>query len=709
MPDLLLEILSEEIPALMQRKAAQDLRRLVTDALVAQGLLYEGAESFFTPRRLVLHVAGLPVRGQARIEERKGPRVSAPQQALEGFLKSAGLASLEEASLVEDDKKGAFYVARLHQEGRETLGVLSEILPEILKDFPWPKAMRWGDDSAKPGAFRWIRPLRSILCTFGPEPEEPVIVPFQAGPVVSGNITYGHRFHAPDPVIVRRLEDYQEVMHQNRVVLCAERRKDIIRHDGAALAFAQGLEIIEDDALLEEVAGLVEWPVVLMGHFDETFLDLPPEVIRATIRANQKCFVLRRNDGSGKLAARFLMVANLDAKDFGAAIIAGNIRVVRARLSDARHFWQTDLAALPGTNSDKSPLDQRLDRLKNLNIIFHEKLGTQGERIERLIALSRELALKIGIDPDQAARAAFLAKADLVTEMVGEFPELQGVMGRYYAAIQGESPEICAAIEDHYRPIGPSDHVPQEHVGAIVALADKIDTLCGFWRIGEKPTGSKDPYALRRAALGVLRILLEKGWRLHLSPIFERLCGPEPEQANDLLVFCSERLKIWLRDQGKRPDQIDAIFAQGRQDDVTDSLRRIETLGSFLETREGQDLLAAFRRASNILRDEEKKASSGALHEPPDENLIALTNRPAEKALYEALIQTLPQVHQAISGENYSLAMKCLAGLRVKIDTFFDTIRINDSDPAIRHNRLRLLSAFCAATKQMADFDRIGN
>ncbi len=512
MPDLLLELRSEEIPARMQRRAAEDLRQRVTDALVERGFLYEGARAFSTPRRLALHIAGLPARGEAVREERRGPRVGAPEAAVQGFLKGAGLTSLDQAKTITDPKKGEFYLAVIERPGRETLDVLAEILPEILKSFPWPKSMRWGAASAEPGALRWVRPLQSIVATFGPETETPEVVPFAVGGIAAGTVTYGHRFLAPEAIEVRRFDDYIQALERAKVILDPERRKDVILHDARDLAFAQNLDLVEDEGLLEEVAGLVEWPVVLMGSFDASFLDIPAEAIRATIRANQKCFVLRKS-GSEDLAPAFILVSNLLASDGGLAITAGNERVVRARLSDAKFFWDTDRAVA---------LDDRLPKLDS--IVFHEKLGTQGERIARIAALATELAPRVGADPDLAERAARLAKADLVTEMVGEFPELQGLMGRKYAALQGEHPSVCAALEEHYKPVGPSDRVPTDPVSIAVALADKLDTLVGFWAIDEKPTGSKDPFALRRAALGVIRLRARWAAASHLgisSPAFQ--------------------------------------------------------------------------------------------------------------------------------------------------------------------------------------------
>lgn len=504
MPDLLLELFSEEIPARMQDQAADDLKRLVIDALSERGLSHEGGAAFATPRRLALHIAGLPARQPDTREEKRGPRVGAPEAAVQGFLKSAGLASLAEARIERDPKKGEFYVAVIERPGRASLDLLAEVLPAVIKSFPWPKSMRWGAASARGDCLRWVRPLHAILATFGPETEEPDIVPFEVDGVSAANFTFGHRFMAPEKIKVRRFDDYVPALERAKVVLDPVRRRDIILYDARDLALAQGLELVEDEALLREVAGLVEWPVTLMGEFDARFLALPEEVIRTTIRINQKCFVLK-DPASGGLANKFLAVANIEATDGGAAIVAGNARVVRARLADAEFFWKTDL---------ETKLEDRLAKLDG--IVFHEKLGTQGERVKRLILLARDIALFTGADAALTERAAKLAKADLTTEMVGEFPELQGLMGRYYAMSQGEDECVARAIEDHYKPQGPKDRVPADPVAASVALADKIDMLVGFWAIDERPTGSKDPYALRRAALGVIALILENNLRIPL-------------------------------------------------------------------------------------------------------------------------------------------------------------------------------------------------
>jgi glycyl-tRNA synthetase beta chain len=707
MPDLLLELFSEEIPARMQRRAAEDLKKLVTDALVERGFLYEGAKAFATPRRLALHIAGLPVKGQDVREERKGPRVGSPDAAIQGFLKGAGLSSIEQAKIESDPKKGEFYVAVIEKPGRSTPDVLAEILPAIVKSFPWPKSMRWGAASREPGSLRWVRPLHSIVCTFGPETEDPEVVRFNVDGIGSGDVTMGHRFLAPGEIRVKRFDDYAPALERAKVVIDTDRRKDMILHDAKDLAFAQGLELVEDEGLLEEVAGLVEWPVVLMGSFDEAFLDIPPEVIRTTIRANQKCFVLR-DPATGKLANKFLLTSNLIASDGGKTIVSGNERVVRARLSDAKFFWETD---------QRVKLEDRLEKLKA--IVFHEKLGTQYERVERIAALAKELAPIVGADPELAERAARLAKADLVTEMVGEFPELQGLMGRYYATLQGEHASVAAAIEEHYKPLGPSDRVPTDPVSVAVALADKIDTLVGFWAIDEKPTGSKDPYALRRAALGVIRLLIDNKHRL---PLAERIrqalsFGIDTIERGtsikdraglpaDLLSFFADRLKVYLRDQGARHDLIDAVFALEGQDDLLMIVRRVEALGRFLDTEDGKNLLAGYRRAANILRIEEKK-DGRAYDEAPDLQIVNDQGQIEEKALAVVLDGAKREAAAAVEAEDFEGAMRALSRLRQPVDAFFDKVTVNAEDPALRANRLRLLNSIREATRTVADFSRI--
>ncbi len=702
MPELLLELFSEEIPARMQRKAAEDLKKAITDGLVAAGLTYEAATAHATPRRLTLHLVGVPAKGADVREEKKGPRVGAPDQAIQGFLKGANLTSLDQATVVSD-KKGDFYVAHISKPGRRAVDVLAELVPATIRSFPWPKSQRWGS-----GTLRWVRPLHSIVCTFGTDLEEPEIVQFEVDGIHAGNVTRGHRFLSPAAFSVKRFDDYVQKLFNAKVVLDADRRKNIILEDAKSLAFAQGLELIEDDGLLEEVAGLVEWPVVLMGTFEEAFLEVPAEVIRATIRANQKCFVLRSHHVDQKLANKFLLVSNIEAKDGGRKIVAGNGRVIRARLSDARHFFHTDLADLPDYKTCGKPLDQRLAKLRALNVVFHEKLGTQGARIDRIIRLARELAPLVGADADKAARAAELAKADLMTEVVGEFPEVQGLMGRTYALAQGEDAAVAAAIEDHYKPQGPSDRVPSEPVSIAVALADKLDTLTGFWAIDEKPTGSKDPFALRRAALGVIRMLLDNGVRLSLLEAFGKALAALPKSGDgvstDLLAFFADRLKVQLRESGARFDLVDAVFALGAQDDLVLVVKRVEALASFLATEDGKALLAGYTRAANILKAEEKKDGKSFDGEVSG-NLLA---EPAEKALAEAVSTARAAAATAVAAEDFAGAMSALATLRAPVDAFFDGILVNAPDAAVRANRLALLTQIRAACHTVADFGRIG-
>jgi glycyl-tRNA synthetase beta chain len=743
MPELLLELFSEEIPARMQAKAADDLRRMVTDRLVAEGLVYEGAKAFATPRRLTLTVHGIPARQSDLKEERRGPRVGGPEAAIAGFLKTTGLASLEEAKIQRDPKKGDFYVALIEKPGRATLDVLADMLPVVIRTFPWPKSMRWGERSAKPGALQWVRPLHSIVATFGMETEEPDVVKFAVDGIEVGQTTCGHRFMAPAPISVRRFEDYEAKLQAAKVVLDPQARKDIILADAKQLAFAQGFELVEDEALLDEVAGLVEWPVAAMGSFEKEFLSIPGEVIRATIRNNMKCFVVG-DPRSGKLVNKFILTANIEASDGGKAIVAGNERVIRARLSDAKFFYETDL---------KTKLEDRLPKFNS--IVFHEKLGTQAERIARIQRLAAEIAPVVGADTEKTRRAARLAKADLLTEVVGEFPELQGLMGKYYALAQGEDASVAAASEDHYKPQGPADRVPTDPVSIAVALADKIDTLVGFWAIDEKPTGSKDPYALRRAALGVIRIVLDNNLRIKLSGVLvspvmrvldKHVLLTNPEQHStmrselwqapasheavlailsklldygvnpkwlveeklskpivELLAFFADRLKVQLREQGARYDLVDAVFALEGQDDLLMVVGRVEALGKFLDTDDGKNLLTGTKRAANILRIEEKKDNrtyTGA----PDPTLYSLAE---EKALAKAIDQAKAEAGAAVAKEDFAGAMSAMAKLRPAVDAFFDKVKVNEDDAKIRENRLKLLNEIRAATRAVADFSRI--
>lgn len=699
MPDLLLELFSEEIPARMQAKAADDLRRMVTDKLVAEGLVYDGAKAFATPRRLALTVHGIPVRQPDLKTERRGPKIGAPDAAVQGFLKATGLQSLDEAK-IQSDPKGDFYIALIEKPGREAIDVLAEILPVIIRTFPWPKSMRWGARSGKPGSLNWVRPLHAITATFGLETEEPDVVEFSVDGIETGQTTYGHRFLAPSAIPVRRFEDYEAKLLAAKVVLDPDRRKDAILTDAKQLAFAQGFELVEDQNLLDEVAGLVEWPVVLMGSFEQEFLTTPAEVIRATIRNNQKCFVVSDpKSNEGKLAAKFIMVANIEATDGGKTIIDGNERVIRARLSDAKFFYETDL---------KTKLQDRLPKFEQ--IVFHEKLGTQAARIKRIERLAAEIAPLVGADVAKATRAAHLAKADLLTEVVGEFPEVQGLMGKYYALAQGEDDSVAAACEEHYKPQGPADRVPTDPVSVAVALADKIDTLAGFWAIDEKPTGSKDPYALRRAALGVIRLIAENTLRLSLMKVAaSALAGLSVKPADaqklpsDLLAFFADRLKVQLREQGARHDLVDAVFALGGQDDLLMIVRRVEALGKFLDSDDGKNLLAGTKRAGNILSIEEKK-DKRSFDGTPDAALYSLDE---EKALAKAIGEVKTEASAAVAKEDFAAAMSAMAKLRPPVDAFFDKVRVNDDDAKVRENRLKLLNEIRSATRAVADFSKI--
>ncbi|MFI3902867.1 glycine--tRNA ligase subunit beta [Ochrobactrum sp. S1502_03] len=762
MPDLLLELFSEEIPARMQRKAAGDFKKMITDGLVEAGLTYEATTAYWTPRRLTLDIRGLTVRSKDVHEDVKGPSVTAPEQAIQGFLRKAGLTDVSQAHVHSDPKKGDFYVAHLTKPGRAAEEIIAELVPQTIRNFPWPKSMRWGAASSKPGALRWVRPLQSILCTFGPETEETVVVDFDVDGIKSGNVTYGHRFLSDgQPIKVRRFEDYVDKLEKAFVVLDAERRKEIISQDAHNLAFASGLELVEDAGLLEEVSGLVEWPVVLMGEFEEEFLAIPPEVIQLTIRVNQKCFVTRKQGETEALSNKFILVSNIAARDGGTEIAYGNGKVVRARLSDALYFWHTDQHDLPdldklSASGEKfgldltKPLDQRMARLDALNVTFHAKLGTQGARVERIRELAAEIAPLVGADPKLATRAAVLAKADLTTEVVGEFPELQGAMGRKYALLQGEDESVAAALEEHYKPQGPSDFVPKNPVSVAVALADKLDTLVGFWAIDEKPTGSKDPFALRRAALGVIRLVLSQDWKFPLMPLlrsayaslkesqvqrqlreFEAKLAAEKSgdvdgeqdvdnalrnfetmkraeiEANaepllaDLLSFLHDRFKVHLKEDGARHDAIDAVLTSDA-DNLLLVARRLEALIVFINEEDGKNLLAGTKRAANILAAEEKKGTKVAA--TVDAALLKLDE---EKALYAAVNLAAQEAEEAIAREDFGGAMLALAKLRGPVDTFFEKVLVNDEDENVRANRLALLEQIRAATSKVADFSKI--
>jgi glycyl-tRNA synthetase beta chain len=679
MPQLLLELFSEEIPARMQADAARDLERMARERLKAAGFAPDAMRSFAGPRRLTLVVDDLPAAQAAGSDERKGPRVGAPDAAIDGFLRSTGLARDQ---LVERD---GVYFAQIARAGRTTADVIAEMVPDIVRQFPWPKSMKWGT-----GGLRWVRPLQRILCLFDGQ-----IVAFNIDGIEAENFSEGHRFMGSRrPFTVRDFADYAQKLTADFVVLDPAERKARILEGAVAAARARGLELVEDEGLLDEVAGLAEWPVPLLGDMDPTFLDLPAEVIRTSMRTHQKFFTLR-DPATGGLAPHFIAVANIEAHDGGHLIAAGNARVLSARLNDARFFWDEDR---------KVPLAARLERLKG--VTFHAKLGTMYERVERIEALAREIARLVGADVKMTAKAARLAKADLATGMVGEFPELQGVMGRYYAIEEGIAPAIADAIRDHYRPQGPSDVAPTAQVSVAVALADKLDTLAGFFAIGEKPTGSRDPFALRRAALGVTRIILEGRLRLRLLQLLPStdtslsiLLDADDKAA--IMAFFVDRLKVLLRDQGKRHDLVDAVFALG-DDDLTRIVARVEAIDAFLTTNDGANLLAGYKRATNILKAEEKK---GALRSGPAERLPNAP--PEENVLINALASIGPRVEADLAKEDFTAAMRALAALRAPVDGFFEHVLVNDPDAATRDNRLRLLIQVRDLMGRVADFSLV--
>ena len=668
MPQLLLELFSEEIPARMQAQAARDLERMARERLAAAGFLPEGVKSFAGPRRLTLAVDGLAPAQSDRQEERKGPRANAPDQAIDGFLRSTGLARDQ---LIERD--GVLY-AVTEKKGRPTPEIVAEMVSEIVRGFPWPKSMKWGT-----GTLRWVRPLQRILCVFDGE-----TVLFDIGGVVSGDLTEGHRFMgANQPFRAKTFDQYADGLAAHFVVLEADERKARILHEARTLCHARNLELVEDEGLLDEVAGLAEWPTPILGDMDPAFLDLPPEVIRTSMRTHQKYFAVR-DPATGRLAPHFLTVANIEATDGGAMIAAGNARVLSARLNDARFFWDEDR---------KVALESRLDKLKG--VTFHARLGTMFERVGRIEALARHIAPMVGADIELAAQAGRLAKADLGTGMVGEFPELQGLMGGYYARAEDLDDAVADAVRDHYKPVGPSDSVPTAPVSVAVALADKLDTLVGFFSIDEKPTGSKDPYALRRAALGVIRIVLEGRLRVPL-----RQTVPAAVAA-DLGAFFADRLKVLLRDQGKRHDLVDAVFALG-DDDLVRVVDKIDAIDAFLKTDDGASLLAGYRRAANILRAEEKK---GPL---PTGEAKSMPDAPdPETFLLASLRLALPDLKIELENEQFTEALGTLAQLRAPVDAFFDKVLVNADDAAVRQNRLRLLAQVRDAMGLVADFSLI--
>jgi len=719
MPDLLIELFSEEIPARMQRRAGEDLKKRMTDGLVEAGLTYAGAHALSTPRRLTLAVDGLLAASPTVREERKGPKVGAPDKAIEGFLRGAGLTrdQLEE----RDTPKGAIYFASIEKPGRPAADIIAEVLETTIRNFPWPKSMRWGT-----GSLKWVRPLHSILCLLSDEAGSEV-VPLDIDGIVSGNSTRGHRFMAPDAFIVTGFDDYSAKLKRAFVVLDPEERADAIWQDATNQAFANGLEVVEDKGLLAEVAGLVEHPVVLMGEIDEEFLSLPPEVLQTSMREHQKFFSVR-NPKTNRIE-RFVTVANRDTADNGATILAGNQKVLSARLADAKFFWENDLRV---ANEGMETWTEALG-----NVTFHNKLGTQAERINRIAALAREIAPSVGADADLAEQAANVAKADLSSEMVYEFPELQGLMGRYYADAAGLPQEVANACEAHYSPLGPSDDVPTEAVSVAVALADKLDTLTGFWAIDEKPTGSKDPFALRRAALGVIRLVLENGLNLSLVHVMETAFGPQPSEfllasakssrgeakllaANefhgeqveydekkavflDLLSFFHDRLKVFLREQGIRHDVIDACIAMDGNDDLTLLVKRARALEDFMKSEDGTNLLQGYKRANNILTQAEAK--DGVEYSYGGD--VKFAEDATEVALFEALAASEGAISLALNAEDFAAAMGSMAALRAPIDAFFEAVQVNSDNAVVRRNRLNLLHQIRQICGQVADLTKV--
>lgn len=746
MPDLLIELFSEEIPARMQARGADDLRKLMTDGLVEAGLTYAGAAAFAGPRRLVLTVEGLPGKSPTVREERKGPRVDAPEKALEGFLRSTGLS--KDQLEARDDKKGQVWFASIERPGRPAAEIVAEVLEATVRSFPWPKSMRWGS-----GSLRWVRPLHSILAILVDETGARV-VPLDVDGIVAGDTTQGHRFMAPGRITVTGFDDYETKLKRAHVILRADERAETIRNAAEQLAFAQGFEVVEDRGLLAEVAGLAEWPVVLMGEIGAEFLDLPAEVLQTSMREHQKFFSLR-NPQTGRIE-RYITVANRETSDHGAAILAGNGKVLAARLADAKFFWENDLRVA------RAGMDPWLDKLGN--VTFHNKLGSQAERIARIATLAREIAPMVGADADQAEQAAKLAKADLASEMVYEFPELQGIMGRYYALEAGHTAEVADAARDHYQPLGPNDDVPTAPVSVAVALADKLDLLTGFWAIDEKPTGSKDPFALRRAALGVIRIVLENRLRVDLRPLIKReilrnelakngdaasdgavvvlksildeiahhgifgaalraarerfsgtpalsefeqdslamrLRADVPATAKDLIGFIMDRLKVFLRWREFSHDVIEACLREDAPVDLAILVARVEALQNFLGTDDGENLVQGFKRANNILRAEEKKDGIEYSLDPD----VKFAESDSERALFAALDAADAAIEPALAGEDFAVAMEALAGLRGPIDRFFEETQVNSENSIVRRNRLCLLNRIRTSMGRVARFE----
>lgn len=685
MAELLLELFSEEIPARMQARAAEDLTKLVTDGLKAADLGFDKVEALVTPRRLTLIVDGLPEKQPDLREERRGPRADAPEKAINGFLAGNGV-TLDQCEKRETPK-GVFLFAIVEQKGRAASEVIKDIIEDAMNKLPWPKSMRWADQK-----IRWVRQLDRILCLFDGK-----VIPVTYGPVTAGDTTRGHRFLAPAEFTVSNAAEYKEKLRAAKVMLDREERKQVILEGARKLAASEGFELLEDNGLLEEVCGLVEWPVPVMGKVDDQFMDIPREVLETSMREHQKYFVVE--DKTGKLAARFITVSNMITADNNAKIIAGNERVLRARLHDAKFFWDQDR---------KMTLQSRLPKLDN--IVFHAKLGSLADRVLRLRGLAREVSAEIpGCDVKLADRAAEIGKADLVSQMVFEFTELQGLMGKYYAENDGEAPEVANAIAEHYAPAGPSDMCPTAPVSVALALAEKLDTLAGFFAIDEKPTGSKDPFALRRGALGVIRLVLENGLRLPLRRLFAFAVSQYPatirrdEAVEDLLAFFADRLKVHLREQGVRHDLVSAVFALDGEDDLVRLLARVEALSDFISGESGVNLMAGYKRASNILRIEEKKDDT-SYKADVSADLLSLEE---ERKLYEALIDVRHKALPLLRDEDYAAAMTEFARLREPVDAFFEKVTVNSDNADERANRLKLLAQIRTALHDIADFSKI--
>ena len=683
MSELFLEIFSEEVPAGMQKRAADDFKRLICAELKDAGLEFLSADVFVTPRRMALVISGLPLSQPDIKEEKKGPSINAPEQALAGFMKGNGLASIEEAE-IRELPKGQFYFAVIEKKGQTTAELLKDLVPNALRAMTWAKSMRWGNE-----AQRWVRPIQSIISLF-----DGSVVGFEFAGVQSADVTLGHRFLSTDPIYVKDYDGYRAQLQSAKVILDPADRKQLIHAAALKLADAEGLSLKDDPGLLDEVTGLVEWPVVYMGSIDDAFMGVPAEALISSMRKHQKYFSCL--DKEGNLSTKFIFVANTETPDMGKQIIAGNERVLRARLSDAKFFWDQD---------KKTSLASKAPALKNR--VFHAKLGTLDEKIDRVQALAVDIASHVsGADKDQVRSASRLAKADLSTGMVGEFPDLQGTIGCYYALHDGESVQVADAIAEHYSPVGPNDNCPSKPVSVCVALADKIDTLVGFFAIDEKPTGSKDPYALRRAALGIIRLILENDLRLPLSKLFEqsfRLYGQGENPSNDLLSFFADRLKVHLKEQGVRHDCVDAVFSLGGEDDLVRLLARVTALSEFLSTDDGGNLLIAYRRATNILKIEEKK-DSRSYDAQPDAGLFLLDE---EKTLFAGLQAEAGLISNSVIAEDFGPAMQFLAKLRGPVDDFFDKVKVNDDNTMVRGNRLKLLSRIRSGLDGVADFSKI--